>query len=169
MRLTAFVVAIGGLAVLSCGTAWCQSGDVIADRTCHSANQIYCDGGMEKSCTKVGQVNGRPLWTGVITGHNENCLVREPKRVKKPPAPRPKPKVKRNRATPASPKKARCYGLMHQWNAKRLAFNHGQCKRYYPGTALAVQCPRLKAQLLAERASIARQCAGILQVSPGPP
>ena len=124
------------------GTAWSQSGDVMADRTCRNANQVYCEGGMEKVCTKAGQVNGRPLWVGVITGHNENCRVGP------------------------SQRQAKCYGLMRQWNAKRIAFNTGQCKRYYPGTAVAAQCHRLKATLLAERSSIAGQCAGILQITP---
>ena len=67
MRLAAFVIAVGGLAAMPWGIAWSQSGDVMADRTCRNANQVYCEGGMEKVCTKVGQVNGRPLWVGVIT------------------------------------------------------------------------------------------------------
>jgi len=63
--------------------------------------------------------------------------------------------------------KARCYALMNRWNAKRIAYNGGQCKLRVRGTPIDYQCQRLKAQLLAEREAISRQCRGVLQITPG--
>lgn len=64
-------------------------------------------------------------------------------------------------------RRAQCFALMKDWNAKRQAYNTGPCSRRVIGSQVDIQCRQLKGTLLSERGSIARQCAGIIHVNPG--